>query len=127
MILLDTHYLIWALLESSKLSEKAKALMTDAEKLCFFSAASIWEIEIKQRTGKIRLPDNFHEKLNETGFLELPVHATHAVATRQLPDIHKDPFDRLLLAQAIYERWTLLTADAALLQYQSHYHKIVRI
>ena len=127
MILLDTHYLIWALLESSKLSEKAKALMVDSEKLCFFSAASIWEIEIKQRTGKIRLPGNFYEKLNETGFLELPVHTAHAAGIRHLPDIHKDPFDRLLLAQAIYEQWTFLTADAALLQYQDHYNKIIRI
>lgn len=127
MILLDTHYLIWALFESSKLSEKARALMTNSEELCFFSAASIWEIEIKQRTGKIRLPDNFYEKLNETGFLELPVHTTHAATIRRLPDIHKDPFDRLLLAQAIYEQWTLLTADIALLAYHRHYNRIVRI
>ena len=127
MILLDTHYLIWAIFEPNKLSTEAKALMTNTEKLCFFSAASIWEIEIKQRTGKIHLPHHFYEKLEETGFLELPVHSTHAAATRHLPDIHKDPFDRLLLAQAIHEQWTLLTADATLLQYQAHYNKIVRI
>lgn len=127
MILLDTHYLIWAIFEPRKLSAKAKIVLKNPEKLCFFSAASIWEIEIKQRTGKIHLPNNFYEKLDETGFFELAVHTAHAAATRRLPDIHKDPFDRLLLAQAIHEHWTLLTSDAALLEYQVHYDKIVRI
>lgn len=127
MILLDTHYLIWAICESSKLTSSAKALMIDPERGCFFSAASIWEIEIKQCAGKIKLPDNFYEKLEETGFFELSISSSHAAATRQLPDLHKDPFDRLLLAQAIHEGWTLVTADRLLLAYQKHYNKIQKI
>jgi PIN domain nuclease of toxin-antitoxin system len=113
--------------EPEKLSTQAQILLTDSATLTFFSAASIWEIEIKQCKGKIRLPNNFYDKLEETGFLELPIHAAHATTTRHLPDIHKDPFDRLLLAQAIYEKWTLLTADAVLLRYQPHYSKITQI
>lgn len=127
MILLDTHYLMWAMLEPEKLSIKAKEMMENSELLLFFSAASIWEIEIKKQLGKVRVPDLFHMKLEEAGFFELPVHAIHAAETKYLPNWHEDPFDRLLLAQAICEKWTFITADEAVLKYQSHYNKITQI
>ena len=127
MILFDTHYLIWAMTEPEKLSSKARIVMQDSEELLFFSAASIWEIELKKQIGKIRLSDSFLECLNESGFMELPIHSIHTTIIKTLPDLHKDPFDRLLLAQAIHEKWTLVTADAALLKYQSYYKNIIQL
>ncbi len=127
MMLLDTHYLIWAMFEPQKLSNKAKKIMADPDNLLFFSAISILEIEIKKQLGKINVPDSFHEKLEEAGFLELPIHAIHATGIKNLPDLHKDPFDRLLLAQSMHEKWSLITADEALLKYQLFYNNIVKI
>ncbi len=113
--------------EPEKLSSKARIVMQDSEELLFFSAASIWEIELKKQIGKIRLSDSFLECLNESGFMELPIHSIHTTIIKTLPDLHKDPFDRLLLAQAIHEKWTLVTADAALLKYQSYYKNIIQL
>ncbi len=119
-ILLDTHILLWALVEPAKLPIKARALLEDDANEVWFSAASIWEITIKAQAGRVDFPvspDEIAAAAEETGFAELPVCARHAAAVCTLPLHHRDPFDRLLIAQAITEPARLLTVDAALGRY----------
>ena len=118
--LIDTHLLIWAANEPEKLSEKAKALMTNPEHELFFSAASIWEIAIKNGLSR----DDFkvdarvlRRGLLDNDYTELPTTSAHAVFVENLPLIHKDPFDRILVAQATVEGITLLTADSTVARY----------
>ena len=118
--LIDTHLLIWAANEPEKLSEKAKALMTNPEHELFFSAASIWEIAIKNGLSR----DDFkvdarvlRRGLLDNDYTELPITSAHAVFVENLPLIHKDPFDRILVAQATAEGITLLTADSTVARY----------
>jgi len=117
-ILLDTHILLWALAEPAKLPARARALLEDETNGVLFSAVSIWEIAIKaQQSGRVDFPvspDGIAAAAGQTGFIELPVCAKHAAAVRFLPLHHRDPFDRLLVAQAITEPARLLTVDAAL-------------
>ena len=116
-ILLDTHIIYWHLYEPKRLPEKARQLMIEAEAV-FISAASIWEMAIKARLGKINAnPQRVFQHIEASGFEELPVLARHAVVVADLPLHHTDPFDRLLIAQAISEPLNLLTADALLKQY----------
>jgi PIN domain nuclease of toxin-antitoxin system len=119
-LLLDTHLLIWAVSEPERLSAKALELMNDESTQLFFSAASIWEIAIKasyKRTDfMVDVPD-LHRELLRNGYQELAVSARHTFAIVHLPHLHKDPFDRLLLAQAMREDLTLVTADAVLASY----------
>jgi len=118
-LLLDTHVLLWAAAES-RLSKDAKARIDDPNAEIIFSPVSIWEIAIKTRLGR---PDFnidaavFRRELFEFGYTELPVNGVHAAAVGRLPDLHKDPFDRLLIAQATVEGITLLSADEAILGY----------
>jgi len=110
-LLIDTHIFLWAMSGDKQLTNKAEAILLSAETV-FVSAASIWEIAIKSGIGK--LDANVNElvaHMEEAGFRELPVTATHAAAVRNLPDIHRDPFDRMLVAQAIIEPLRLLTDD----------------
>lgn len=119
-LLLDTHLLLWAADVVGKLPPGAHAMMADPGNVLFFSAASIWEVAIKYSSGKANFhvdPNLLHRGLQENGFLELPVSGIHALAVGALPPIHKDPFDRLLVAQAIAENLTLLTADAVVARY----------
>jgi PIN domain nuclease of toxin-antitoxin system len=116
-LLLDTHFLIWLMEENTRMHNRARALIIDAEEV-YFSSASIWEIAIKARLGKIRTdPAELFDLTQRAGLRELLVCATHAVATRSLPLLHRDPFDRLLVAQAISETMRLLTADPQLAAY----------
>ncbi|MFN7921544.1 MAG: type II toxin-antitoxin system VapC family toxin [Bryobacteraceae bacterium] len=115
--LLDTHILLWWLDDSKALPAEARRLIADPENAIFVSAASIWEISIKQSLGKLDLPNRFDEVLAQSDFEPLPVRAEHARATRELPLIHRDPFDRMLVAQARVEGLTLLTADPAVARY----------
>jgi PIN domain nuclease of toxin-antitoxin system len=119
-LLLDTHLLIWAVSEPERLSAKAQELMNEEANELFFSAASIWEIAIKagyKRTDfKVDVPE-LHSELLRNGYQELAVFARHTFAVVHLPHLHKDPFDRLLLAQAMREDLTLVTADALLASY----------
>ena len=120
-LLLDTHILLWAAGEPEKLSESARVLLTTSENNLFFSAASIWEIVIKLRLGREDFkvdPHRFRKMLAVHGYAELPVTAEHALRVDSLPLLHKDPFDRLLIAQARAEGMVLLTGDAAVSQYQ---------
>jgi PIN domain nuclease of toxin-antitoxin system len=115
-VLLDTHLLLWALGSPSKLPAAARKLINDAN--VYVSAASIWEVSIKAALGKLSAdPREVLAALEPAGFLELPVSGAHAARIADLPAIHRDPFDRLLIAQALTEPMRLLTNDAALAGY----------
>jgi PIN domain nuclease of toxin-antitoxin system len=119
-LLLDTHILLWAAGQPEKLSESARTLLTTPENFLFFSAASIWEIVIKRGLGRDDFkvdPRRLRKMLIVHGYTELPVTAEHVLKVETLPLLHKDPFDRLLLAQAHTEGLLLLTVDASVLQY----------
>jgi len=112
-ILLDTHLLLWALASPSKLSARARRRIDSSE--VFASAASIWEVSIKSALGKIEAdPGEVLSGIEPAGFDHLHVIGEHAAGVALLKSIHKDPFDRLLIAQAWVERMTLLTDDAVL-------------
>lgn len=116
-LLLDTHIFLWAVTDSRKLKARARQQMLAADRI-HVSAASIWEISIKARLGKVEADaDRLALAIAGSGFVELPVSARHAARVAQLPLHHHDPFDRLLVAQALSEPLLLLTADAALAQY----------
>lgn len=116
-ILLDTHALIWLMEANPRLNDNARALITNADEV-YVSSAGIWEVAIKVRLGKIKTdPQRLFELAQKAGLKELQVSARHAIATRSLPLVHADPFDRLLVAQAISEPMHLLTADAKLAEY----------
>jgi PIN domain nuclease of toxin-antitoxin system len=116
-LLLDTHIFLWAAAGSASLKADARRTIENADAV-FVSAASIWEIAVKARLGKINAdPNALVAAIDRSGFLDLPVSASHAAAVSQLPSLHSDPFDRLLIAQAIAEPLRFLTADAALERY----------
>lgn len=120
-LLLDTHVLLWIAGKPERLSESARTLVTTPANSLFFSAASIWEIVIKLGLGRHDFkvdPYRLRNMLLVHGYTELSVTAEHALRIPTLPPLHKDPFDRLLLAQALSEGMLLLTGDASLLQYR---------
>jgi len=126
-LLLDTQLLLWAAGQPNRLSPLAKRQINDLENELLFSAASLWEIAIKRGLGRddFRVePRVFRRALLDNGYVELPVTGEHAVNVDALPLLHKDPFDRLLLAQALVEGITLLTADAQLARYQGPVRKV---
>lgn len=113
-LLLDTHLLLWAAGEPDKLSARARTLMEDPGNDLVFSAASLWEITIKTGLGRTDFqvdPHLLRRGLIENGYEELPITSQHALAVGQLPDVHRDPFDRILVAQATVEGLLLLTHD----------------
>ena len=119
-LLLDTHVLLWAAVASRRLPEDARALIEDPGNELVFSAASLWEVAIKNGFGREEFsvdPRLLRRGLLENGYVELPVTGAHAVAVDLLPPIHKDPFDRILVAQAQIEGFTLLTADEVVTRY----------
>ena len=119
-LLLDTHLLLWAAGEPHRLSARARAMIDDPANKLVFSAASIWEIAIKRGLGREDFradPRLLRRGLMDNGYVELPVRSEHAVAIDNLPSIHKDPFDRLLIAQATVEGVVLLTVDPVLARY----------
>ncbi len=119
-LLLDTHVLLWAAGTPGRLPDDVRALLEDQEARLFFSAASVWEVAIKRGLGRpdFRVdPRVLRRGLLENGYAELPVTGAHAVAVDLLPPLHKDPFDRLLIAQAQVEGLTLLTGDERVARY----------
>jgi PIN domain nuclease of toxin-antitoxin system len=119
-LLLDTHLLLWAAGEPEKLSTEARALLLDPASQLFFSAASLWEIAIKSALGRsdFRVDSRrLWRLLLANDYRELPVTGEHGVAVSDLPPLHKDPFDRILIAQARVEGLTLLTVDAWVADY----------
>ena len=116
-LLLDTQVYLWYLADSHKLSKKAKDEIAGADEV-FVSAASIWEAAIKAGIGKLNAAtSDLVAGIRASGFAELPVAASHAARVAALPAHHRDPFDRLLVAQAIHEPLRLLTADVMLKRY----------
>ena len=116
-VLLDTQIYLWFLANSPKLSKAARAMIADADEV-FVSAASIWEASIKAGIGKLEVvADDLVAGIAASGFSELPVLSRHAAAVSALPPHHRDPFDRLLIAQAVQEPMRLLTADSLLKKY----------
>jgi len=116
-LLLDTHVFLWAVADNRKLKAAARQRMLAADEI-YVSAASIWEIAIKSRLGKLQGdPVKLAAAIADSGFLELPVSAAHAARVAQLPLHHHDPFDRLLIAQSLCEPLLLLTADELLTHY----------
>jgi PIN domain nuclease of toxin-antitoxin system len=112
-VLLDTHLLLWALSSPEKLSKRARQRIDSSE--VFVSAASIWEVSIKSALGKLEAdPDELLAGVEPAGFNHLPIVGSHAAKVKELPPIHKDPFDRLLVAQARFEPMILLTDDDTL-------------
>ena len=120
-LLLDTHAFLWWVFDDPKLSTAARELISDPGTEILFSVVSAWKIAIKARAGRLDLPADIRRfivgQLRVNGFVTLPVDLDHALAVHGLPDIHKDPFDRLLAAQAQTESLTLLTCDPHLRRY----------
>jgi len=117
-LLLDTHALLWWLDDNPTLSRKARAAITDGSNLVFVSAVVIWEIRIKQALGKLEIPPDFRNVLDNQPFKQLDVTAEHAHTVGDLPPHHRDPFDRMLVAQAKTEGLTLVTRDTHLKEYK---------
>jgi len=117
-LLLDTHVLLWWLDADPTLSEKATSMIADGNNLVFVSAAVIWEIRIKQALGKLEIPSNFRRVLDRQPFEMLAITADHANAVGDLPAHHRDPFDRMLIAQATVERLTMVTRDTIIREYK---------
>ncbi len=120
VILLDTHILLWTLDAPERLPQDIVAQIESPEPTVYFSAASIWEITIKTALGKIDFqysPEDITQAARSTGFIELPVSAAHGAKVAHLPLHHRDPFDRLLIAQVLLMPAQLLTADSALVAY----------
>lgn len=116
-LLLDTHIFLWAVAGAPQLKPAARRLIEDADEV-HVSAASIWEVAIKTRLGKLDAdPQQLAAAIEASGFIQLPVSAAHAAGVRQLELHHNDPFDRLLIAQALAEPLKLLTVDAVLAKY----------
>jgi len=119
-LLLDTHLLLWAAGEPGRLSPAARQLLADSENELLFSAASVWEVAIKRGLGRSDFrvePHLLRRGLLDNGYGELAITSEHALAVDGLPAIHKDPFDRILVAQSLVEGITLLTADPLVAQY----------
>ena len=119
-LLLDTHVLLWAAAEPDRLKEPVREMLSDPDNELFFSAASIWEVAIKSGLGRPEFsvdPNLLRRGLVDRGYLELAISAAHAAAVMELPPLHKDPFDRLIVAQARHEGFLLLTADGMVAAY----------
>jgi PIN domain nuclease of toxin-antitoxin system len=119
-LLLDTHLLLWAAGKPNRLSATARKLIDSPANELLFSAASVWEVAIKRGLGRSDFqadPRLLRRGLLDNGYTELPILSDHVVAIESLPAIHKDPFDRLLVAQATVEGITLLTVDSILAEY----------
>ncbi len=116
-LLLDTHIYLWAVTDNPKLTIAARKIITEADEV-FVSSASIWEASVKAGLGKLDVDVKLLvTEIAASGFKELPVRAVHAALVQDLPDIHRDPFDRLLVAQALSEPLRFLTADGHLAAY----------
>ncbi|MBX3493761.1 MAG: type II toxin-antitoxin system VapC family toxin [Parvibaculum sp.] len=126
-LLLDTHILLWAAGMPGKLSRAARKLIEEPDNLLLFSPVSLWEIVIKRSLDRDDFqvdPRLLHRGLLDNGYEELPVTSGHALAAGDLPPLHKDPFDRMLVAQSIEEGVTLLTSDPFVARYPGPVRKV---
>lgn len=117
-LLLDAHALLWWMADDRRLGPEARAAVSDAASVVLVSAATVWEIEIKRRLGRLDMGDaDLIEQLVAEGFVELPISSRHTRQAAHLPPHHEDPFDRMLVAQALLEGLTCVSKDAALSAY----------
>ena len=119
-LLLDTHLFLWAAGQPKRLSAAARKLIDNPQNELFFSAASVWEVAVKRGLARDDFqvdPRLLRRALLDNGYSELPITSDHVVAIESLPSIHKDPFDRILIAQATVEGITLLTTDSVVVRY----------
>jgi PIN domain nuclease of toxin-antitoxin system len=126
-LLLDTHILLWSADRPEELSKEAASLLANPENDLFFSATNIWEISIKNFLRRKDFPvdpGSFRRNLLANGYIELPITSDHCIAIQSLPPLHKDPFDRLLIAQATVEGITLLTSDRRVAKYPGPIRKV---
>jgi len=110
-LLLDTCALIWSLEDNPCLLPEARQQISDSSNKVFVSAVSVWEIEIKRKKGQLKTPENLRQAIIDTQFSFLSMTEHHAVKAASLPEYHKDPFDRLLIAQAMLEKMVIITSD----------------
>lgn len=110
-LLVDTHAVLWWLTDAPELSDAARATLADPANDVLVSTASIWEIAIKRALGKLTVPDDLPDEIEAAGFGWLGISAEHAWQVRDLPAYHRDPFDRLLVAQALVEHVPIVSAD----------------
>jgi PIN domain nuclease of toxin-antitoxin system len=115
--LLDTHPLLWWLADEG-LTDQARDAIADPANLVMVSAASAWEISIKKALGKLSAPDDLDHQVDQSGFIPLPISIAHGMAAGQLPRHHDDPFDRMLIAQALAEGLTIVTHDKRFAGYE---------
>lgn len=126
-LLVDTHLLLWAAGQPQKLSRPARRLLDDPDERLWFSAVSLWEVAIKHALGRedFRVePNRLRRGLLDNGWRELTISSEHAVATLDLPPLHKDPFDRMLLAQARVEGLGLVTSDELVGRYPGNVRRV---
>lgn len=116
-LLLDTHALLWWLSDDPRLGARVKAEIMDSRNPVWVSAATVWEMGIKKELGKLQAPDDMDRVIEEEGFEKLAIDCNHGEAAPTLPPLHRDPFDRMLIAQAQMEGLILVTADEKILQY----------
>jgi PIN domain nuclease of toxin-antitoxin system len=116
-LLLDTHALLWALSAPQQLAEQVRVLIERPDTTVLVSVVSAWEMEIKRALGKLDAPDDLETQLKRLRFAELPVRFRHVQRLRKLPNLHRDPFDRMLVAQALVDGLTLVTRDRNVLAY----------
>ena len=116
-LLLDTHALLWWLGDDPKLGPNARARIEEPANSVYVSAAAAWEIAVKRAAGKLEAPGDIEEWLADEGFIELSIQVIHAVAAAELPPHHKDPFDRVMIAQARVEGLTLVARDDEIEKY----------
>jgi len=115
--LLDTHALLWWLADAPEIGERCKEIISDERNEIFVSAATTWEISIKMALGKLTAPEDMDSVVEDEGFSKLPISLYHGQLAGQLPNIHRDPFDRMLIAQAQSEGLLFITADQIIPQY----------
>jgi PIN domain nuclease of toxin-antitoxin system len=116
-LLLDTHVLLWCLNSPDRLRRETRKKLEASAQVVFVSAVSAWEIELKRALGKLKCPTDLEEQLGRNRFSELPVQLRHVRALRSLPDRHRDPFDRMLVAQAIADGLVIVTSDDRIRSY----------
>jgi PIN domain nuclease of toxin-antitoxin system len=116
-LLLDTHALLWSVGEEDRLSPVAHEVLSAGAMPAYVSAASIWEIAIKRASGKLRAPENLLEKIAAARFIELGITFEYAIRAGALPPLHGDPFDRMIVAQAQSEGFTVVTRDPRIAAY----------
>ncbi|WP_417905279.1 type II toxin-antitoxin system VapC family toxin [Candidatus Tisiphia endosymbiont of Micropterix aruncella] len=115
--LLDTHTLLWWLEDNPTLTVESRKIISNPNNLIFVSSVNSWEITIKKALGKLEAPNNLEQVILESGFYHLPININHTIFVEKLENYHDDPFDRLLISQAIIEGLTIITRDNKITQY----------